>query len=65
MKHVVFALGLGIATAAATAQPADSLDWKRYYPLAVGNIWEYHDAEGFNDQFRHTLVSDTTVGDQT
>jgi hypothetical protein len=38
------------------------LDWHRYYPLAIGNIWEYHDEEAFGDLFRHTLLSDTTVG---
>lgn len=24
----------------------DTLDWHRYYPLAVGNVWEYQVAEG-------------------
>ena len=63
MKHAIL-LVFGLAAAAATAQPTDTIDWQRYYPLAVGNLWEYHDAEAFGDQFRHTLVSDTTVGEQ-
>ena len=23
----------------------DTLDWKRYYPLSIGNEWQYDDAE--------------------
>ena len=58
-------LSLGLLAFAATAQPADTLDWRRYYPLAVGNVWEYHDAEAYGDQFRYTIVSDAAVGGQT
>lgn len=49
----------------ASAQAPDTLDWRRYYPLAVGNVWEYHDAEAWGVQFRHTLVADTVVGGRT
>lgn len=51
--------------AAASAQAPDTLDWHRYYPLAVGNVWEYHDAELWGVQFRHTLLADTVVGGRT
>lgn len=56
---------LALVAPVAAAQPADTLDWRRYYPLAVGNVWEYHDAEGFGSQFRYTIVSDTVVGGRT
>lgn len=49
----------------ASAQAPDTLDWHRYYPLAVGNVWEYQDAEVWNDQFRHTLIADTLVSGRT
>ena len=62
MRHAFLALGLAAVSAA--AQPADPVDWQRYYPLEVGNLWEYHDAEAHGEQFRHTLVSDTTVGER-
>ena len=50
--------------AAASAQAPDTLDWHRYYPLAVGNVWEYHNAELGGD-FRHTIIADTVVGGRT
>ncbi|MEM6336212.1 MAG: T9SS type A sorting domain-containing protein [Bacteroidota bacterium] len=34
---------------------ADTLDWRRYYPLQVGNTWEY----GYLDSFISTIVRDT------
>lgn len=33
----------------------DTLDWQRYYPLEVGNTWEY----GGLDRFTSTIVGDT------
>ena len=47
------------------AQDADTLDWRRYYPLAVGNVWEYHDAEAQGAHTRVTLVAASEVGDRT
>ncbi len=64
MRYVAL-VALGFLASAAVAQPADTLDWKRYYPLAVGNLWEYHEAEIRADQSRFTLVSDTVVGGRT
>lgn len=58
-------LALSFLVPTVVAQPTDSLDWHRYYPLAVGNLWEYHDAEAYGDQFRHTLVSDTVANGRT
>lgn len=57
---------LFMATAGfASAQSPETLDWHRYYPLAVGNVWEYHDAENTGPHVRMTLVSDTTANDIT
>lgn len=48
------------------AQPApvtpDTLDWKRYYPLDVGNVWEYRVAEG-EPLLRREIVADTVVAE--
>lgn len=46
---------------AQTPPPPDTLDWHRYYPLAVGNAWEYSDAENPFALFRHVIESDTTI----
>ena len=58
-------LTLALLSWAATAQTGDSLDWSRYYPLAVGNVWEYHDAEARGDLTRVTLMADTVAGGET
>ena len=58
-------LAAALAVPASHAQDADTLDWKRYYPLAVGNVWEYHGAEAQESFTRVALVADTTVGDRT
>lgn len=55
-------VGLALGGPALAQAPQDTLDWQRYYPLAVGNAWEYHDAEIHGDLTRHVLVSDTTAG---
>ena len=51
-----------LPTAGQAQVPPDTLDGHRYYPLAVGNVWEYHEAELPRHFTRHTLTSDTTVG---
>lgn len=38
---------------------ADTLDWKRYYPLEIGNTWEY----GGLDRHIRTIVGDTLAND--
>ena len=48
----------------AQSTPPDTLDWHRYYPLEVGNIWEYEEAEDPFDYTRYHIVSDTTVGER-
>lgn len=53
---------LPLLAAPVEAQEPDALDWHRYYPLAVGNVWEYHDAEGPDDLMRHVLEDDTVAG---
>ncbi len=53
---------LALAGTALAQAPHDTLDWQRYYPLAIGNAWEYHEAEVPGDLIRHVLVSDTTAG---
>jgi len=50
-------------TALAQPPPPDTLGWHRYYPLEVGNIWEYEEAELHFDYTRYHIVSDTTVGE--
>ena len=59
----IFAAVLPIS--ASHAQNADTLDWRRYYPLEVGNVWEYHDAEIEDSFVRVTLVSASSVGEWT
>lgn len=60
MKHLVL-LALGLLASSVTAQSADTLDWRRYYPLATGNVWEYHDAEVRSSLTRVTLLADTVA----
>ena len=47
-----------------TEEPTDTLQWQRYYPLAVGNVWEYHDAEASDHLTRYEIIGDTLVGDR-
>ena len=49
--HAVFAGGAG-------AEPDTTAPW-RYYPLAVGNVWEYEDDDGLLK--RSEVVKDTTA----
>ncbi len=41
MRRLVLIAGLGLVASAASAQTPDSIAWRRYFPLAVGNAWEY------------------------
>ncbi len=50
----------GSAWGQPTSVVPDTLDWKRYYPLAVGNMWEYH---GIGNEVR-VIVGDTLVDDR-
>lgn len=43
---------------------ADTLDWHRYYPLAVGNVWEFRVAEG-EPLLIHDIISDSLANDRT
>ncbi len=56
---------LALASIGSHAQTTDTLDWKRYYPLDIGNVWEYHDAEARDVQIRYALVADTVANGQT
>ena len=47
------------AVLAGGAEPDTTAPW-RYYPLAVGNVWEYGITSG--GTFRNAVVGDTTVG---
>ena len=43
------------------AQPIpDTLNWHRYYPLTVGNVWEYQVVEG-EPLLRRVIIGDTVV----
>ena len=48
--------------ALAQSPPPDTLDWHRYYPLDVGNIWEYNEAEQPFEYTRYHIESDTMAG---
>jgi hypothetical protein len=47
----------------------DTLDWRLYYPLAVGHVWEYMDDNfpllGFPRYERREIVADTVLGGDT
>jgi hypothetical protein len=45
----------GTALGQDTHVVTDTLDWHRYYPLEIGNTWEY----GGLDAFKSTIVGDT------
>jgi len=51
------------AQAPADSVVADTLAWQRYYPLAVGNIWEYQVSEG-EPLLTHEIIGDSLVGDR-
>ncbi|MDZ4701662.1 MAG: T9SS type A sorting domain-containing protein [Rhodothermales bacterium] len=40
---------------------ADTLDWRRYYPLEIGNTWEYTGIDGAPNQLIRTIVGDTVA----
>ena len=65
MKPIYLLTLLLILPRLAPAQPtADTLDWRRYYPLEVGNVWEYQVAEG-EPLLRREIVGDTVAGGRT
>lgn len=41
MRPLAVAAALGLLVLPAAAQTPDSVAWRRYFPLAVGNAWEY------------------------
>lgn len=45
----------------------DTLDWRGYYPLEIGNVWEWEIADGLygNLLVRQHIESDTLVGNQS
>ena len=38
----------------------DTLDWRRYFPLAEGNVWEYQVSEG-EPLLRREIIGDTVA----
>ncbi len=73
--HFMLLLGLflfGVACHASETQAqvpedsviADTLDWHRYYPLEVGNIWEYQVYE-VESLMRREILGDTLAAGRT
>lgn len=56
-------LPLLAAPAARTQTVSDTLDWRRYFPLEIGNEWHYRDAEAF-PVTRLAIVGDTLIDDR-
>lgn len=50
----------GAAFAQDTPVVVDTLDWQRYYPLEIGNTWEY---KGLQPTYISTIVGDTLAND--
>lgn len=53
------------ASASAQVGQPDTTDWRSYYPLEVGNEWQYH-YTGFglpDADYRNRIVADTLIGD--
>lgn len=57
---MAFALLTAMPVHAQTATVSDTLDWHRYFPLSVGNTWEYNVSEG-EPLLIHRIVGDSTV----
>jgi len=51
---------VGAASAQDTPVVVDTLDWQRYYPLEIGNTWEY---KGLQPTYISTIVGDTLAND--
>ena len=49
----------GAAPAQDTSVVVDTLDWQRYYPLEIGNTWEY----GGLNSYISTIIGDTLAND--
>lgn len=75
MKKILLLLILAMQTFhSVNAQPEqvkDTLDWRGYYPLEIGNVWEWHTHMpgvwfgGDADFFDHReIVADTMINDQ-
>jgi hypothetical protein len=63
---LICALSPFLVQAAAGQNPPDSvvvdtLDWRRYYPLEIGNTWEYTGIDGAPNQLIRTIVGDTVA----
>ena len=52
------------AQAPADSVIADTLDWRRYYPLEVGNVWEYQVYE-VTSLMRREILADTLAAGHT
>jgi hypothetical protein len=61
---LIVAVGLGYSEGAHGFSEPDTLDWRQYYPLEVGNAWEWYTFIAVNDHKirRREIVGDTTVG---
>ncbi|MEM6648219.1 MAG: hypothetical protein AAF730_18405 [Bacteroidota bacterium] len=65
MKSITLALCTVLLACSASAQDtspivADTLDWKRYYPLEIGNTWTY----GGLNAYVATITADTLVNNR-
>ena len=59
VRFAVLAAAAALATPIAHAQ--SDIDWRRYYPLEPGNVWEYAYEEVGPDRARHELLRDTVA----
>ncbi len=67
MRGTLLLLVAALVTGAAHAQTPDPIEPARYYPLAVGNVWEYRDRYWPNTTVisRREIVRDTVFNGQT
>lgn len=65
VRRLAFVLALLVAPAAAQDAVPDTVAPERYYPIEVGNRWEYEVEPGNllpdGTHYRHTIVADTLV----
>lgn len=56
-------VGLGFSGSAHAVAEPDTLDWRQYYPLEVGNVWEWYMFTSVNEHrvIRRQIVSDTLI----
>lgn len=66
MSHWLFLIFFAMPAAAIAQVVPDTTDWHQYFPLEVGNRWQFQPTQ--NDQvvdpFGYEIVADTLVGDQ-